>query len=73
MPKPIIVGLLAGLIFGIVLIWQGAGAAGLVILFTLLGSLVGFVLWFGWRIYTGEIDGQTLRALIQIIFGGRQR
>ena len=73
MPKPIIVGLLAGLIFGIVLIWQGAGAAGLVILFTLLGSLVGFVLWFGWRIYTGEIDGQTLRALIQIIFSGRQR
>ena len=73
MPKPIIVGLLAGLIFGIVLIWQGAGAAGLVILYTLLGSLVGFVLWFGWRIYTGEIDGQTLRALIQIIFSGRQR
>lgn len=73
MPKPIIVGLLAGLIFGIVLIWQGAGAAGLVILFTLLGCLVGFVFWFGWRIYTGEIDGQTLRALIQIVFGGRQR
>ena len=73
MPKPIIVGLLAGLIFGIVLIWQGAGAAGLVILFTLLGCLVGFVLWLGWRMYTGEIDGQTLRALIQIIFGGRQR
>ena len=71
MPKPIIVGLLAGLIFGIVLIWQGAGAAGLVILFTLLGSLVGFVLWLVWRMYTGEIDGQTLRALVQIIFSGR--
>lgn len=73
MPKPIIVGLLAGLIFGIVLVWQGAGAAGLVILFTLLGCLVGFVLWFCWRIYTGEVDGQSLRALIQIIFSGRQR
>ena len=49
---------------------RGAGAAGLVILLTLLGSLAGFVLWLVWRMYTGEIDGQTRRALVQIIFSG---
>lgn len=72
MPKPMVAGLLAGLIFGIVLIWQGAGAAGLVILFTLLGLLAGIFLWLGWRLYTGELDGQALRDLLRIIFAGRQ-
>ncbi len=66
-------GLLAGLIFGLVLVWQGAGAAGLVLLFAMLGWLVGFVLWLGWRSATGELDSESLKALVGIIFSSRTR
>ena len=66
-------GLLTGLIFGLVLVWQGAGAAGLVLLFALLGWLVGLVAWLGWRSATGELDSESLKALVGIIFSNRGR
>lgn len=73
MPGLILSGLIGGLIFGVILVWQGAGAAGLVLLFTLVGLLVGVVIWLGWRISTGQLDTQTLRALIEVIFLNRSR
>ncbi len=73
MPRLIAAGLLAGLIFGLVLVWQGAGAAGLVLLFTMLGSLVGLALWLGWRSATGELDSESIKALVGIIFSNRTR
>ena len=73
MPGLIVSGLLGGLIFGVILVWQGAGAAGLVLLFTLVGLLIGFVAWLGWRLSTGQVDLQTLRTLIDVIFLNRNR
>ena len=73
MPGLLVSGLIGGLIFGIILVWQGAGAAGLVLLFTFIGLLVGTVLWLGWRLSTGQLDAQTLRALIEVIFLNRSR
>ena len=73
MPGLILSGLIGGLIFGIVLVWQGAGAAGIVLLFSLLGWLIGTIIWLGWRLYTGQIDSQTVRALFEIIFFNRNR
>ena len=73
MPSLLVSGLVGGLIFGVVLVWQGAAAAGLVLLFTLVGSLVGVVLWVGWRAYTGQLDVQTVRTLIEILFSNRTR
>lgn len=73
MPGLIFSGLIGGLIFGVILVWQGAGAAGLVILFTLIGLLVGFVMWLAWRVATGQVDVQALRALIDVIFLNRNR
>ena len=73
MPGMMLSGLIGGFIFGVVLVWQGAGAAGLVLLFTLIGLLIGCVFWVGWRISTGQVDLQTLRALIEVVFSGRGR
>ncbi len=73
MPRLIFAGLIGGLIFGVVLVWQGAGAAGLVLLFTIIGLLVGLALWLGWRLYTGELDSEDIKALIGIIFSNRTR
>lgn len=73
MPKPILAGLIAGLIFGVVLVWHGAGAAGLVLLFTVVGLLIGAIGWLVWRIMNGEVDGEDLRNLASTIFIGRRR
>lgn len=73
MPKPILAGLIAGLIFGVVLVWHGAGAAGLVLLFTVVGLLIGAVGWLVWRIMNGEVDAEDLRHLASTIFIGRRR
>jgi hypothetical protein len=73
MPGLIFSGLIGGLIFGVILVWQGAAAAGLVILFTLIGLLVGFVMWLAWRVATGQVDVQAVRALIDVIFLNRNR
>ncbi len=73
MPGLILSGLIGGLIFGVILVWHGAGAAGLVLLFTFIGVLIGGVLWLGWRLFTGQLDAQTFRALIEVIFLNRSR
>ena len=73
MPTLMVSGLIGGLIFGLILVWQGAGAAGLVLLFTLVGLLIGLVVWLGWRLSTGQLDAQTIRALIEVIFSSRSR
>lgn len=73
MPGLILSGLIGGLIFGVILVWQGAAAAGLVVLFTLVGLVVGFVMWLIWRLVTGQVDIQTFRALIDVIFLNRNR
>ena len=73
MPKPILAGLIAGLIFGVVLVWHGAGAAGLVLLFTVVGLLIGAIGWLVWRIMNGEVDAEALRNLAGTIFIGRRR
>lgn len=66
-------GLVAGLIFGIVLAWQGAGAAFLILLFALVGWLLGLGVWVGWRLYTGELDPEAIKALVDTIFANRGR
>ena len=73
MPKPILAGLITGLVFGVILVWQGSGAAGLVLLFTLVGLLIGAVGWVVWRVINGEVDAETLRNLASTIFIGRRR
>ena len=37
----------AGLIFGLVWVWQGIGAAFIVVGFAVLGWLIGFAVWMG--------------------------
>ena len=73
MPKPILAGVIAGLVFGVILVWHGAGAAGLVLLFTLVGLLIGVAGWVVWRIINGEVDAETVRNLASTIFIGRRR
>ena len=73
MPGVLISGLIGGLIFGVILVWQGAAAAGLVLLFALVGWIIGVVLWVAWRAYTGQLDVQTVRTLIEILFSNRNR
>ena len=73
MPGLILSGVIGGLIFGVILVWQGASAAGLVLLFTVVGWLIGVVLWTVWRAYTGQLDVQTVRTLIELIFSNRSR
>ncbi|MYC31678.1 MAG: hypothetical protein F4X64_00680 [Chloroflexi bacterium] len=73
MPGLILSGIIGGLIFGVILVWQGAAAAGVVVLFTLLGLVVGFLIWMAWRLVTGQVDIQALRALIDVLFFNRSR
>ena len=73
MPGLLVAGLVGGLIFGVMLVWQGAGAAGVVLLFTIIGWLIGTVIWVVWRAYTGQLDVATIRALVEVIFTNRSR
>ena len=61
-------GVIGGLIFGVVLVWQGIGAAGLVLLFTLLGALIGVGAWLWWGMINGEVDTEAIRKLVGTIF-----
>ena len=72
MPAPILAGLMAGLVFGVILVWHGAGAAGLVLLFTVLGWLIGVIGWLVWRIINGKLDTETLHNLASTILMGRR-
>ncbi len=69
MANHITIGALGGLLFGIIVIWQGAGAAGLVLLFTILGLLLGAAVQFGQRILSGEVDLESLREMMATISG----
>ena len=73
MPRPLPAGLIAGFVFGVVLTWQGAGAAGLVLMFTLIGWLVGAAAWLVWRVSTGQIDVAEFGRLASTIFLNRPR
>ena len=66
-------GILAGLVFGLVLVWQGAGAAFAVMGFALLGWLVGLAVLVGRRAAAGEIDIDALKQLIAMLFSGARR
>ncbi|MEX2376971.1 MAG: hypothetical protein WD848_02950 [Dehalococcoidia bacterium] len=68
-----IMGLLIGLLFGVILIWRDAGDAFLVLLFALLGWLIGSLLWFTGRIINGEVDTDNLRELLSVFREGRSR
>jgi xanthosine utilization system XapX-like protein len=73
MRVPILAGLIAGVIFGIVAVLEGAGAAGLVLLFGLVGMFISVVVWLVWRIINGEVDAASLRSLVEEIFSGRSQ
>ncbi len=73
MRVPILAGLIAGVIFGIVAVLEGAGAAGLVLLFGLVGMFISVVVWLVWRIINGEVDVASLRSLVEEIFSGRSQ
>ena len=67
------IGALIGLLFGVVWVWQGAGSAGLVILFAAVGWLVGLIAWFIGRVSSGDVDVAAIQELVSVIFGGRTR
>ena len=67
------IGALGGLLFGIIVIWQGAGAAGVVLLFTILGLLLAAAVQFGQRILSGEVDIESLREMMSTISGRTPR
>lgn len=64
-------GLLLGILFGVVFIWQGAGDAGLVLLFGVVGWLVFAIAWFVARVIRGDVDLAAIRELIAAITSGR--
>ena len=66
-----IIGVLIGLLFGVVWVWQGAGDALLVLLCAAIGWLVGFVVWFTRRIASGEVDVAAIGELVSVIIRGR--
>ena len=73
MPNTVIAGMLIGFVFGLVLVFEGAGAAGLVLLFAAVGLVVGLVVWLWYRVMTGQVEGSRLRELISTIMSGRAR
>lgn len=66
-------GILAGLVFGLVWVWQGVGAAFIVLAFALLGWLVEIAISIGRRITSGELNMGAVRQLIAMIFSGARR
>ena len=73
MLRPTLSGLTAGFVFGIIVVWEGAGAAGLVLLFSIVGWLIGVVVWLGWRAVKGELDTEAVRRLTEAVFLSRPR
>ena len=63
----------AGLIFGLVWVWQGIGAAFIVVGFAVLGWLIGFAVWMVGRAASGDIDMSTVRQLISTLFSDTKR
>ena len=65
--------ILAGLVFGLVFIWQGVGAAFIVLAFSLLGWLIWGAITLVRRAVTGEIDMEAVKQLLSMIFSGTRR
>ena len=63
----------AGLIFGLVWVWQGIAAAFIVVAFAVLGWLIGLAVWVGGRAASGDIDMSTVRQLISTLFSDTRR
>ena len=61
------IGVIVGLIFGFVVVWQGIAAAGLIILLTLLGTVIGTGIWLCWKILNGEVDIEDIKKLVGTI------
>jgi hypothetical protein len=70
---PRLIGLLGGLVFGLVLVWQGVGDAFIVLALATAGATIGFLVWIVGRVTNGEIDLNALRDLIAAISSGRTR
>ena len=66
-------GILAGLAFGLVWVWQGVGAAFIVLSFALLGWLVEVAISIGRRAASGEINMEAVKQLISAVFSGARR
>ncbi len=63
----------AGLVFGLVWVWQGVAAAFVVLAFALLGLLIGLALWVAGRVASGEIDMNVIKQLISLVFSENRR
>jgi hypothetical protein len=73
MLNAIAIGTLGGLIFGVIVIWEGAGAAGITLGFTALGFLIGIAVQTVQRLITGDIDAASLQEVVSAIISGRRR
>lgn len=71
MKTAILIGIAAGLLFGVILVWEGAGAAGLVLLFALIGLLIGVLGMVVVRILSGDVDGAELKSLFSSVMNGK--
>jgi hypothetical protein len=72
MLNAIAIGTFGGLIFGVIVIWEGAGAAGITLGFTALGFLIGIAVQTVQRLITGDIDATSLREVVSAIISGRR-
>lgn len=73
MLNAITIATLGGLIFGIIVIWKDAGAAGITLGFTALGFVIGVAVQTVQRLITGDIDAASLREVVSAIISGRRR
>lgn len=66
-------GTLAGLLFGVIFIWQGVEDAFLVLLFAAVGWLIGFAALLTRRVVDGQVDPNDIRSLFGNVVNGRGR
>lgn len=66
-------GAALGAIFGVIFIWQGAADAALVLLFTLVGMLLGFAALLVRRVLQGDIDGGEVSTFFGNVVNGSSR
>ena len=64
-------GVIGGLIFGILVIWQGLGAAALVLLFVLVGAILAVSIRLWWGIQNGDVDTEDIKKLVGAIFADK--
>lgn len=63
----------AGAIFGVIFIWQGAADAALVLLFTLVGLLLGFAILLIRRMVEGDINRGDVSSFVGSVVNGSNR